>query len=129
MTQGGQHELTTLFCLLRLPLRLSLFSPESMYLEDETKLSHKPSLWIKRLNSFLSFILPLYYTAYLPLHFLFLTVVHSCLLPLRSSCSLHHLLSHLFRIHLLITCKFPETNSYQLRFPVLPSPIPASRWS
>lgn len=40
---------------------------------------------------FLSFILPLYYTVYQPLHFLFLTVVHSCLLPLHSSCSLHRL--------------------------------------
>lgn len=36
-------------------------------------------------------ILPLYYAAYQAHHFLFLSVVHSCLLPPHSSCSLHHL--------------------------------------
>lgn len=37
------------------------------------------------------------------------------------------LLSHLFRILSLITCKLPETNSYQLHFPVLSSPVPENR--
>lgn len=39
------------------------------------------------------------------------------------------LLSHLFRIRLLVTCKFPEANSYKLHFLILHSPIPASTWS
>lgn len=91
MTQGGHHELTTSFCLLCLPLWFSLFSPESMHSEVETKFSCKASVWIKGHNFFLNFILPLYYAAYQPHHFLFLSVVHSRPLPPHSGCSLHHL--------------------------------------
>lgn len=93
MTQGGQRELATSPCLSHLPFCLSLFSPKSMYSEDKTKLcltlTHKPSLWIKELNSVLSFILPFHCMAYQLFHHLFFTLVHSCLLQ-NSYCSLHH---------------------------------------
>lgn len=90
MSQGGHHEFTTSFCLSCSVV--FLFSPESIYSGAETKFSHKPSVWIKGCKFFLkNFILPLYYAAYQAHHFLFLSVVHSCLLPPHSSCSLHHL--------------------------------------
>lgn len=127
MTLGGPHELTTSFCLLCLPQWFSLFLSESMHSEVGTKFSHKPFLWTKGRIFFKLYPPPLLCslpTSPLSLFECSPFMSFTSIFILQPSSSL---LSHLFRILFLITCKFPETNFYQLHFSFLPSPVPENR--